>query len=80
MGLRIWRVGDDLWCLADALIKDQDKQLSDLIKEIHPEPRNIQSQTADPDSKNQTIKVGLTPIPKKLGHIWVGDRQPPLGG
>ena len=78
MGLRIWRVGDDLWCLADALIKDQDKQLSDLIKEIHPEPRNIQSQTADPDSKNQTIKVGLTPIPKKLGHIWVGDRQPPL--
>jgi FkbM family methyltransferase len=78
MGLRIWRVGDDLWCLSDALIKDQDQQLSDLIKEIHPEPRNIQSQTADSDSKNQTIKVGLTPIPKKLGHIWIGDRQPPL--
>ena len=78
MGLRIWRVGDDLWCLSDALIKDQDQQLSDLIKEMHPEPRNIQSQTADSDSKNQTIKVGLTPIPKKLGHIWIGDKQPPL--
>ncbi|WP_347854015.1 glycosyltransferase, partial [Planktomarina sp.] len=78
MGLRIWRVGDDLWCLSDALIKDHDQQLSDLTKEIHPEPRNIQSQTADSDSKNQTIKVGSTPIPKKLGHIWIGDRQPPL--
>ena len=78
MGLRIWRVGDDLWCLSDALIKDQDQQLSDLIKEIHPEPRNIQSQTANSDSKNQTIKVGLAPIPKKLGHIWIGDKQPPL--
>jgi len=78
MGLRIWRVGDDLWCLSEALIKDQDQQLSDLIKEIHPKPRNIQRQTAGSDSKNQTIKVGLAPIPKKLGHIWIGDKQPPL--
>ena len=78
MGLRIWRLGDDLWCLSDALIKDQRNQFTDLFKEIHPEPHNDEGRTTDADSKNQAFKVGLPPIPKKLGHIWIGDKQPPL--
>ena len=78
MGLRIWRLGDDLWCLSDALIKDQRNQFTDLLEAIHPEPHHVEGQTTDADSKNKAVKVGLPPIPKKLGHIWIGDKQPPL--
>ena len=51
MGLRIWRVGDYLWCLSDALIKDQRNQFTDLLKEFHQEPHNDEGRTTDADSK-----------------------------
>lgn len=76
--LRVWRIGDDLWGVHDRLFQSSSfDDIRDLLtpteliaKPKVPAAAAAQETPADADDT-------LQPVPKKLGHIWIGYKRAP---
>ena len=65
---------DAIYQQVDALIKDRDKQIEEILKEIHPEAFAVVKETARRFSENKTLEVEATHLDKQLAAV----KQPSL--